>query len=66
MEGNIVLGHELVELHIFRVLPPFLPLLSVARRDREITDKKRLCCILNNYYYHTKDYIIALKLKKTT
>ena len=36
MEGNIVLGHELVELHIFRVLPPSLPLLGVARRDREI------------------------------
>lgn len=25
MESDIVLAHELIELHILRVLPPFLP-----------------------------------------
>ena len=33
VEGNVVLGHELVELHFLGVLPPLLPLISVAGSD---------------------------------
>jgi len=36
MEGNVILGHELVELHSLWVLPPLLPLVSVAGSDGQI------------------------------
>ena len=36
VEGNIVFSHELVELHLFWVLPPSLPLLGVAGSDGEV------------------------------
>ena len=36
MEGDIVLSHELVELYLFRILPPFLPLLRVTGCDGEV------------------------------
>ena len=33
VEGNVVLGHELVELNLLGILPPFLPVFCVAGRD---------------------------------
>lgn len=36
MERNIVLGHELKIFNLFRILPPFLPLICVACRDGQI------------------------------
>ena len=33
VEGNVVLGHELVELNLLGILPPFLPVFRVAGRD---------------------------------
>ena len=39
MERDVVLGHELVELDIVRVLPPFLPLLCVAGSDGEVAGR---------------------------
>ena len=45
VERNVVFGHKLVELHFLRVLPPLLPLISVAGSDRQIaTDcRYRMC-----------------------
>ena len=41
VKRNVVLGHELVELHFLGVLPPLLPLISVAGSDGQIaTDCK--------------------------
>jgi hypothetical protein len=34
VEGNVVLGHELIVIHLLGILPPSLPLIRVARRDR--------------------------------
>ena len=34
VEGNVVLGHELVVFNLLGVLPPSLPLIRVACRDR--------------------------------
>ena len=42
MEWDIVLGHELVELDIVRVLPPFLPLLCVAGSDGEVAGRTEI------------------------
>ena len=42
MEPDIVLDHELVELDIARVLPPFLPLLCVAGSDGEIAGRTEI------------------------
>lgn len=39
MERNIVLAHELVELHLIRVLPPLFPLRGVVGGNRKITDR---------------------------
>ena len=36
VEGHIVLGHELVQLHLPRVLPPLFPLICVASCDRQV------------------------------
>ena len=36
VERNIVLSHELVELYLVRVLPPFFPLRCVAGSDGKI------------------------------
>jgi len=36
VEGHIVLGHELIQLHLPRVLPPLLPLICVASCDRQV------------------------------
>ncbi len=36
VEGNIVLGHELVEFDLIWVLPPSLPLTGVASSDGEV------------------------------
>jgi hypothetical protein len=36
MECNIVLGHELEQLHIVRVEPPLPPLVRVVGRDRDV------------------------------
>ena len=38
MERDIVFAHKLVELYVFRVLPPLLPMVRVACSDRYITD----------------------------
>ena len=38
MEGDIVLGHELVISDVFRVLPPFLPLARVVGGDADVPD----------------------------
>ncbi len=38
VEGDIVLGHELVVSNVFRVLPPFLPFTSVVGGDADVTD----------------------------
>ena len=38
MEGDIVLGHELVISNVFRILPPFLPLARVVGGDADVTD----------------------------
>ncbi len=43
VEGYVVLGHELVELYLLRVLPPFLPILRVAGRDGEIAAGMTQC-----------------------
>ena len=36
VKGNIVLGHELVELNLLWILPPPLPFLSIAGSDGEV------------------------------
>lgn len=38
MEGNVVLGHELVVDDLIFVLPPAFPVLGVASRDAQIAD----------------------------
>lgn len=39
VEGDVVLAHELVELHVLRVLPPPLPAgVGVVGSDRQIPD----------------------------
>ena len=39
VEGDVVLAHELVELHVLRVLPPPLPAgVGVVGSDRQIAD----------------------------
>lgn len=38
VKRHIIFAHELKELHIIRVLPPLLPLCSVARSDRHISN----------------------------
>ena len=46
VEGDIVLGHELIELYLVRILPPFLPLLCVTGCDGEVAtwrNKFRRC-----------------------
>ena len=39
VEGHVVFGHELVVGHLLAVLPPAFPLVRVARRDAQITDR---------------------------
>ena len=36
VERHVVLGHELVQLHLLRVLPPLFPLIRVASCDRQV------------------------------
>ena len=36
VEWHVVLGHELVQLHLLRVLPPLFPLICVASCDRQV------------------------------
>lgn len=36
VEGDIVLRHKLVQLDLIRILPPFLPVLSVAGSDGKV------------------------------
>jgi len=36
VEGHIVLGHELIQLHLLRILPPLRPLIRVASCDRQV------------------------------
>ena len=38
VERHVVLGHELVELHLLGILPPLLPLLRVVGCDGEVAD----------------------------
>ena len=50
----VVLGHELVELHFLGVLPPLLPLISVAGSDGQIaTDCKYSKCDIPTYIHTT-------------
>lgn len=37
VERHVVLCHELVQLHIL-IVPPLLPLVSVVRRDRDVSE----------------------------
>ena len=39
MEWHVVLAHKLIQLYIFRILPPLLPLRCVARSNRNISDR---------------------------
>ena len=39
MERNVVFSHELIESHLFRVLPPFGPVLSVIGSDGNVTNR---------------------------
>lgn len=38
MEWDIVFTHELIQFNIFWILPPFLPLRRVARRNGDVPD----------------------------
>jgi len=39
VEGDVILAHKLIELNVFRILPPLLPVfLNVICSDREVTD----------------------------
>ena len=55
VKRNVVFGHELIELHFLRVLPPLLPLISVAGSDRQIATDCRYrnvphACIYKIFY----------------
>lgn len=55
VERNVVFGHKLVELHFLRVLPPLLPLISVAGSDRQIATDCRYrnvlhACMHKNFF----------------
>jgi hypothetical protein len=39
MERNIVLAHELIQLDVLGVLPPFLPLLGVSGCNRRVANR---------------------------
>lgn len=41
MERHIVFAHKLIQLHIFGVLPPFLPILSVVCGNGQITKRRK-------------------------
>ena len=61
VERNVVLGHELVELHFLGVLPPLLPLISIAGSDRQIaTDCKYSKCDIPPYIQKSV-YVHALQ-----
>lgn len=51
VEWHIILAHELIELNIFRILPPFLPLSCVAWCDWDISNG----CIKPHIEYLTID-----------
>lgn len=38
MEVDVVFAHELVQLHILRIEPPFTPLRSICRRNTWISE----------------------------
>lgn len=38
MESDIVFAHELVEFDLFLILPPFLPLRSIASSNGDVTN----------------------------
>lgn len=38
MESQVILSHELVQLHVLSVLPPLLPLVAVVGGDRDVAD----------------------------
>jgi len=38
VEGNVVLTHKLDKFNIFLVLPPLLPIISVASSDRDVAN----------------------------
>ena len=40
MERHIILAHKLIQLCIFRILPPLLPLRCVARSNRNISNRR--------------------------
>ena len=40
VERNVVLRHELVQLHVVRVLPPLSPFRSVTRGDGDVPGRK--------------------------
>ncbi len=50
VEGNVILSHELIQLHFGRILPPLLPLIGVVGSDGKISNRrikpdiKHLCC----------------------
>lgn len=49
VEWHIILSHKLIELNIFRILPPFLPLSCVAWCDWDISNR----CIKPDIEYLT-------------
>jgi hypothetical protein len=42
-KGLTILGHELVQLHIVWVSPPFFPLVGVVGRDGWVADSASSC-----------------------
>jgi hypothetical protein len=63
VERHIILAHKLIQLHIFRILPPFLPLRCVARSDGDISYRRVKPDIENLSTTHTKNAKIYLKDK---
>ena len=40
VERYVILGHEVCQLHLFWILPPFLPLSSIVGCDGDVADRR--------------------------